>query len=140
VKDLAAAATGTDWPAIIARSVGLWASGHFDRGQALWTPRPGQGAYAGWCEWATHDLTPEIAGLTGFSAYVAGAPDTAERSILRAAERLKLARFRLLSDGRAARVGDIAADLGFTHMGRFSSAYRTAFGETPRDTLARGAP
>ncbi|MEI4231947.1 DUF2309 domain-containing protein [Roseovarius sp. D22-M7] len=90
VATLAAAATGTDWPAIIARSFGLWAAGHFDRGQALWTPRPGQGAYAAWCEWATHDLTPEIAGLTGFSAHVAEAPDTAERALLRAAERLGL--------------------------------------------------
>ena len=47
VADLAAWATGTDWPAIIARSVGLWAAGHFDRGQALWMPRPGQGAFFG---------------------------------------------------------------------------------------------
>ncbi|WP_136645336.1 YbcC family protein [Tabrizicola sp. YIM 78059] len=90
VAELAAAATGTDWPAIIARTVGLWAAGHFDRGQALWTPRPGPGAYAAWREWATHDLTPEIAGLTGFSAHVAAAPDSADRAILRAADRLGL--------------------------------------------------
>ncbi len=90
VADLAARATGTDWPGIIARSVGLWAAGHFDRGQALWSPRPGHGAFAAWREWATHDLTPEIAGLTGFSAHVAGAPDTADRAILRAADRLGL--------------------------------------------------
>ncbi|MFN6925455.1 MAG: YbcC family protein [Tabrizicola sp.] len=90
VAELAAAATGTDWPAIIARTVGLWAAGHFDRGQALWTPRPGHGAYAAWREWATHDLTPEIAGLTGFSAHVAEAPDSADRAILRAADRLGL--------------------------------------------------
>ncbi len=90
VATLAAQATGTDWPAVISRSFGLWAAGYFDRGQALWTPRPGQGAFAAWREWATHDLTPEIAGLTGFSAYVAEAPDTPERSILRAAEGLGL--------------------------------------------------
>jgi uncharacterized protein YbcC (UPF0753/DUF2309 family) len=90
VAELAARASGTDWPAVIARSFGLWAAGHFDRGQALWTPRPGQGAYAAWREWATHDLTPEIAGLAGFCAHVAGAPDTPERAILRAAERLGL--------------------------------------------------
>lgn len=90
VADLAVAATGTDWPAIIARSVGLWAAGYFDRGQALWTPRPGVGAYTAWREWATHDLTPEIAGLTGFSAFVAAAPDTGDRAILRAADRLGL--------------------------------------------------
>lgn len=88
VADLVARATGTDWPAILGRSFGLWAAGHFDRGQALWTPRPGHGAFAAWREWATHDLTPEIAGLDGFAAHVAEAPDTAERAILRAAERL----------------------------------------------------
>lgn len=90
VADLVAHATATDWPAIIDRSFGLWAAGFFDRGQALWTPRPGHGAFAAWREWATHDLTPEIAGLTGFSAHVAKAPDTAERTILRAAEALGL--------------------------------------------------
>lgn len=90
VADLAAAATGADWPAVIARTFGLWAAGRFDRGQALWTPAPGQGAFAAWRDWASHDLTPEIAGLKGFCAHVAEAPDTAERAILRAAERLGL--------------------------------------------------
>lgn len=90
VATLAGKATGTDWPAIIARSFSLWAAGYFDRGQALWTPRPGQGAFAAWREWATHDLTPEIAGLSGFSAFVAEAPDTAERAIVRAADCLEL--------------------------------------------------
>ncbi len=90
VADLAAQATGTDWPAIIRQSVGLWAAGHFDRGQALWSPAPGRSAFAAWREWATHDLTPEIAGLTGFCAHVFEAPDSAERAILRAAEALEL--------------------------------------------------
>ena len=90
VADLAARATGTDWPAILSRSFGLWAAGYFDRGQALWTPRPGQSAFAAWREWATHDMTPEIAGLSGFCAFVAGAPDTAERAVLRAVDRLGL--------------------------------------------------
>lgn len=88
VADHAAKACGTDWPAILSRSIGLWAAGHFDRGQALWTPRPGHGAFAAWREWATHDLTPEIAGLEGFCAHVVESPDTAERAILRASERL----------------------------------------------------
>lgn len=90
IAELAARATGTDWPAVIARSLGLWAAGHYDRGQALWTPTPGREAYTAWREWASHDLTPEIAGLSGFCAHVAAAPDTAERAILRAAERLGL--------------------------------------------------
>ena len=90
VAELAAQRTGTDWPAVIARSFGLWAAGYFDRGQALWTPRGGQGAFAAWREWATHDLTPEIAGLAGFCAHVADAPDTADRAVLRASEKLGL--------------------------------------------------
>lgn len=88
LADLAARATGRDWPAVIGRTVGLWAAGHFDRGQALWTPAPGQGAFAAWRAWASHDLTPEAAGLSGFCAHVASAPDTAERALLRACETL----------------------------------------------------
>ena len=84
----AAEATGVDWPALIDKCIGLWAAGHFDRGQALWSPAPGNDAFAAWRAWALHDLTPEIAGLKGFCAHVACAPDTAERAILSAAETL----------------------------------------------------
>lgn len=88
VADLAAEATGIDWPALIDRCIGLWAAGHFDRGQALWSPAPGSQAFAAWRAWAMHDLTPEIAGLQGFCAHVGAAPDTTERAILAAAEAL----------------------------------------------------
>ncbi|MBC7479620.1 MAG: DUF2309 domain-containing protein, partial [Pseudorhodobacter sp.] len=88
LADLATRATGQDWPAIMGRTIGLWAAGHFDRGQALWTPAPGQGAFAAWRVWASHDLTPEAAGLSGFCSHVASAPDTAERALLRACETL----------------------------------------------------
>ncbi|MFO6448655.1 YbcC family protein [Erythrobacter sp. NE805] len=88
VADLAAEATGIDWPALIDRCIGLWAAGHFDRGQALWSPAPGAEAFAAWRAWAMHDLTPEIAGLEGFCAHVAAAPDTTERAILAAADAL----------------------------------------------------
>jgi uncharacterized protein YbcC (UPF0753/DUF2309 family) len=88
VADLAAQATGIDWPALIDKCIGLWAAGQFDRGQALWSPAPGSEAFAAWRAWAMHDLTPEIAGLKGFCAHVAAAPDTAERAILFAAEAL----------------------------------------------------
>jgi uncharacterized protein YbcC (UPF0753/DUF2309 family) len=90
VADLAARETGTDWPAVIARTVGLWAAGRFDRGQALWSPAPGQSAFAAWRAWAVHDLTPEIAGLAGFCAHVAAVPETADGAILRASDRLGL--------------------------------------------------
>jgi len=90
VADLAANVTGTDWPAVISRSFGLWAAGHFDRGQAFWTPAPALGAFAAWRAWATHDMTPEIAGLSCFCAHVAAAPDTSECAVLRAATALDL--------------------------------------------------
>lgn len=90
LADLAARRHGIDWPQIIARSIGLWAAGRFDQGQALWTPAPGLGAFAAWREWAVNDLTPEIAGLRGFCAHVAAAPDTPDRAILRAAASLGL--------------------------------------------------
>ncbi|MBI1172400.1 DUF2309 family protein [bacterium] len=88
LADLAARVTGRDWPGVLQRTFGLWAAGHFDRGQALWTPAPGQGAFAAWRAWASHDLTPETAGLTGFCAHVVAAPDTADRALLRACETL----------------------------------------------------
>ncbi len=90
VAELAAKATGVDWPSVIEKTFGLWAAGHFDRGQALWSPAPGLGAFAAWQAWAANDLTPEIAGLSGFCAHVSDAPDTPERSIMRAAEALGL--------------------------------------------------
>ncbi len=90
IADLAAEATGIDWPSVIKKSIGLWAAGHFDRGQALWSPRPGNETFAAWREWAKHDLTPEIAGLSGFCIHVSEASDTTERAILRAAETLGL--------------------------------------------------
>ncbi|KZY04067.1 MULTISPECIES: YbcC family protein [unclassified Sulfitobacter] len=70
VADLAQKADGIDWPALLEERIGLWAGGHFDRGQAFW-PAPDIGAWAGWRAFASCDLTPEIAGLTGFSARVA---------------------------------------------------------------------
>ncbi|MAZ17076.1 MAG: hypothetical protein CL535_12200 [Ahrensia sp.] len=88
VADLAAEITGDDWPAIIEKSFGLWAAGHFDRGQALWSPAPSASAYVAWQSWASRDLTPEIAGLSGFCAFAASAPDTPERAILRAVDSL----------------------------------------------------
>lgn len=90
VADLAAEATGVDWPSVIEKTFGLWAAGRFDRGQALWSPKPGDDAFSAWRSWAVHDLTPEIAGLKGFSAHVMAAPDATERAILRAADALGL--------------------------------------------------
>lgn len=53
--------------------------------------------------------------------------------------RLKNARVMLLS-GAGSSVTDIAFDCGFSHLGRFSQAYRATYGEAPSMTLARFKP
>ncbi|KKC34366.1 YbcC family protein [Devosia psychrophila] len=90
IADLAADVSGIDWPGLIAERFGAWAAGYFDKGQALWAAPNGKGAYAAWQAVATHDLTPEIAGLPGFARHVADAPDSAIILIARAAPRLGL--------------------------------------------------
>jgi uncharacterized protein YbcC (UPF0753/DUF2309 family) len=80
VARLAAEASGIDWPGIIADRFGHWAAGYFDQGQALWAAPRRRGAYDAWRQYATHDLTPEIAGLKGFAQFVSETPDTADEA------------------------------------------------------------
>jgi len=51
--------------------------------------------------------------------------------------RLQLVRDELLRSGREANVTTIALRHGFSHLGRFSAQYRSAFGEGPSATLRR---
>ena len=51
--------------------------------------------------------------------------------------RLRLARSRLIRATTSETVTQIALDCGFTHLGRFSEAYRAAFGEHPSRSLRR---
>ena len=88
VADLAAAASGIDWPAIIAERFGNWAAAWFDQGQALWAAPRGRSAYAAWRAMATHDLTPEIVGLRGFAATIAAAPEAAGDALIEVVGRL----------------------------------------------------
>jgi uncharacterized protein YbcC (UPF0753/DUF2309 family) len=90
IADLAARASGIDWPGIIAERFGAWAAGHFDEGQALWAAPKGKGAYAAWRAIATHDLTPEIAGLPNFALHGSEAPETALALVERVVARLAL--------------------------------------------------
>lgn len=90
IADLAARASGTDWPGLIAERFGAWAAGYLDEGQALWAAPRGKGAYAAWRAVATHDLSPEIAGLPRFAAFVSDAPEGAGEALVRAAGRLGL--------------------------------------------------
>ena len=88
VADLAAEASGIDWPAIMADRIGLWAASHFDMGQALWQAAKGRSAFDAWRGFAGHDLTPEIEGLSGFAALVAEAPDEAWPALARSVQAL----------------------------------------------------
>ena len=90
IADLAADASGVDWPGLIAERFGAWAAGQFDEGQALWAAPRGVSAYAAWRAVAMHDLTPEIAGLPGFARHVFQAPETALGVVARVVERLGL--------------------------------------------------
>lgn len=90
IAELAAQATGKDWPGLVSERVGAFAAGFFDQGQALWAASRRNGLYAAWRAFATHDLTPEILGLKGFSIHVDETPETPQGAIERAAVSLGL--------------------------------------------------
>ncbi|EAQ28025.1 hypothetical protein NAP1_10538 [Erythrobacter sp. NAP1] len=90
IADLASDASGTDWAGVCADRTGSWLSSYFDEGQALWPAIPGRSAWAAWRTYATHDLTPEIMGLSGFGRIVAEAPQNPKVLIARAVETLGL--------------------------------------------------
>ncbi len=90
IVDLASEASGIDWAGIVMDRFGHWAAGFFDQGQALWAAPRRRGAYDAWRQNATHDLTPEIAGLTGFADFIATTPDTANEALARAVANLGL--------------------------------------------------
>ncbi len=90
VAALAGAVDGSDWAAFVADRIGAWASGHFDRGQALWPAVRGQSDFDAWRTFAMHDLTPEIAGLAGFAGEVAHLPVDTTSAVVGAAETLGL--------------------------------------------------
>lgn len=88
VAELAADASGIDWPGLIEDRIGAWAASHFDQGQALWQPGRNGSTFAAWREFAIRDLTPEIHGLAGFGAFVATTNRSHWRAIGRACETL----------------------------------------------------
>lgn len=90
VADLATNVSNVDWTGVIADRFGDWASGYFDKGQALWAAPRSNRAWSAWRIWATHDLSAEIQGLKGFAAFVADAPESPVEAITRAANRLGL--------------------------------------------------
>ncbi|MFO1414184.1 MAG: AraC family transcriptional regulator [Burkholderiales bacterium] len=56
-----------------------------------------------------------------------------------AARRMAWVRRRLLAGHPATSVTQVAHDAGFVHLGRFAQRYRSLYGESPSQTLKRGA-
>ena len=90
IAHLAARVSGIDWPGLIEDRFGAWAAGYFDTGQALWQATSGRGAFESWQIFASRDLTPEITGLTGFSATVAAMPARARTALPLACDAIAL--------------------------------------------------
>ena len=90
IADLAANASGIDWPAVIADRIGAWAAGYFDTGQALWQTNQNKSAFESWQTFASRDLSPEILGLSGFAARVAGLPGVARQALAVASQQITL--------------------------------------------------
>jgi hypothetical protein len=90
IANLAAQASGIDWPSIIAERFGAWAGAWSDQGQALWAAPTGKSAWRAWQSVASRDLTSGIVGLRGFAAFVADAPDSANEAMAASTRRLML--------------------------------------------------
>jgi len=90
VADLAAEASGIDWPGLIADRITAWAAGHFDAGQALWTAPTEASAWQAWRSFAMRDLTPEIQGLTGFCRVVSQLSLDSSAALAQSVDRLGL--------------------------------------------------
>ncbi|WP_337268087.1 YbcC family protein [Oryzifoliimicrobium ureilyticus] len=90
IADLAGKVTAIDWPGLVNDRIGHWAAGYFDQGQALWAYPITSDAYTAWRAFATHDLTPEIAGLSGFGQAISTLPQSAETAIAEHVENLSL--------------------------------------------------
>lgn len=84
--------------------------------------------------------TPDIAEAVGLSirALQAGFKAYLNTTPMAYVRHARLMRVRdALRDGSAVSVTDAAARWGVTHLGRLSADYRTAFGESPSETLQR---
>ncbi len=90
ITELAADATGTDWPAIVTDRISAFLAAWFDAGQSAWSTPRDEGLYATWLAEAAADRTPEVMGLTGARAGFAALPADHEAMITHAAETLGL--------------------------------------------------
>jgi uncharacterized protein YbcC (UPF0753/DUF2309 family) len=81
VADLAATASGLDWPGIVADRIGAFAADYFDAGQALWAAPQGRDAFRAWRAFAAQDLSVDILGLPGFARQIADGAAEADEAI-----------------------------------------------------------
>lgn len=132
LADLAAKASGIDWPSIIADRVGVWAAGFFDAGQALWQPAPGRRAFDSWRDFASRDLTPEIMGLKGFGGFIAHGPAQMRNALVTAAEALGLT-----ADTSETYFHQLLMTMGgWSQVGRYHLWQAELQGETAQTTIS----
>ncbi len=81
VADLAGAATDMDWSGLVTERFGAWAQGHFNPRRAARGDATPPASWEAWRNWAANDLTPEIHGLAGFTAFAHGTPQDPWRAI-----------------------------------------------------------
>ncbi len=81
IAELSARYTQVDWNRFVQERIGLWASGFFDQGQALWSTSNEMGVWMSWRSWATHDVSPQLLGLNDFCYRADELPESAMDAI-----------------------------------------------------------
>ncbi len=75
---------GTSFASLIVEEVAKWCSAYYDEGQSAWRlPWRSLPLYAAWKQAAALDRNPELSGLGGFRAYVAGLPNDPSAAVRR---------------------------------------------------------
>ena len=61
---------------LVVNEISSWCAAYFDESQSIWRlPSRGLAPYAAWRASMRHDLNPELMGVTGFRAAIAGLPE-----------------------------------------------------------------
>ncbi len=77
--------------AFMTDEISKWCAAYFDDGQSAWQlPSRGLRPYAAWRAAMRHDRNPEVMGIAGFRAIVAGFPDDPADAIVRVLELLDI--------------------------------------------------
>ena len=70
------------WSVFVIEEISKFCGVTYDQNQSTWnSPWKSLGLFAGWREMALHNRNPEAFGLTGFRAFVAALPDSADACI-----------------------------------------------------------